>query len=173
LETYTVHVTKDYLVFCAAHFISYEKSRCERIHGHNYRVAAEVSGPLDENYLVLDFIDLKHILRKLTDELDHRVVLPRRNPVLRIEEGPEEVTVRYFDKKRWVFPREDCCLLDIHNSTAEEMARWLADRLLAEFAAAGFARPLRILVEVEESPGQSARYERQLAEPAAPVSARR
>lgn len=160
METYSIRVTKDYLVFCAAHFISYEKTRCERVHGHNYRVTAEVTAPLDENYLVLDFIEFKRILRQITDELDHHVILPLHNPVLRVEASEEEVTVLYGDRKRWIFPREDCKLLDIHNSTAEELARWVGDRVLEELEAAGHARPRRLAVDVEETDGQSARHER-------------
>ena len=38
-EHYKVRVTKDHLVFCAGHFISYEGDKCERLHGHNYRAA--------------------------------------------------------------------------------------------------------------------------------------
>src|SRR5262245_59721378 len=43
-ERYKVRVTKDHLVFCCGHFISYEGSLCERLHGHNYRAAVEVEG---------------------------------------------------------------------------------------------------------------------------------
>ena len=39
---YKVHVTKDYLVFSSGHFITYCGDQCERIHGHNYRVAVAV-----------------------------------------------------------------------------------------------------------------------------------
>jgi 6-pyruvoyltetrahydropterin/6-carboxytetrahydropterin synthase len=160
VERYSVRVTKDYLVFCSAHFITYENSKCERVHGHNYRLAAELAGPLDEDSLVIDFIALKRILRKLTDELDHRVLLPRRSPVLRVEEGEEEVIVRYGDKKRWVFPREDAIILPIANTTAELLATWIADRLEEELRAGGYGRFERMVIEVEESHGQSAFYER-------------
>src|SRR6266446_6703234 len=45
-EHFHVRVTKDYLVFSAAHFITFAGNVCERLHGHNYRVAAEVEGQL-------------------------------------------------------------------------------------------------------------------------------
>ena len=45
-ERYCVRVTKDHLVFSAAHFITYAGNICERLHGHNYRVQAEVEGAL-------------------------------------------------------------------------------------------------------------------------------
>ena len=66
-ERYSVRVSKDYLVFCSGHFISYEGDKCERLHGHNYRAAIEIEGPLDENYYVFDFIMLKTRAKLITD----------------------------------------------------------------------------------------------------------
>lgn len=160
METYTVRVTKDYLVFCAAHFISYERTQCERLHGHNYRVEARVTAPLDENALVLDFIELKRILRLLTNELDHQVILPRNNDLLAIEESEDSVAVRFGEQKTWIFPREDCVLLDLSNTTAELLASHLTGRLQGELEELGFPRPESLSVEVEETPGQSAIFER-------------
>ncbi len=65
---YKVRVTKDHLVFCSGHFISYEGDRCERLHGHNYRTAVEIEGPLDVNRYVFDFIALKHRAKEITEE---------------------------------------------------------------------------------------------------------
>ncbi len=76
---FTVRVTKDYLVFCSGHFITYDGDHCERIHGHNYRVAVEVEDDLDQNHYVVDFIALKDLTRAITDELDHRMLLPSRS----------------------------------------------------------------------------------------------
>ena len=41
---FRVRVTKDYLVFSSGHFITFNGDHCERIHGHNYRLAVEVEG---------------------------------------------------------------------------------------------------------------------------------
>jgi 6-pyruvoyltetrahydropterin/6-carboxytetrahydropterin synthase len=73
---YTVRVTKDHLVFSAGHFITYSGDHCERIHGHNYRVAVEVDGGLDENGYVVDFIALLEMSRGIVAELDHRMLCP-------------------------------------------------------------------------------------------------
>ena len=51
-------------VFSAAHFITFGGT-CERLHGHNYHVAAEVHGPLDENHLVIDFLLVRDKLREI------------------------------------------------------------------------------------------------------------
>ena len=57
-ERFSIRVSKDYFLFCCAHFITYEGDDCERLHGHNYRVAVELDGPLDGNHYVFDFIAL-------------------------------------------------------------------------------------------------------------------
>jgi 6-pyruvoyl-tetrahydropterin synthase len=87
-ERYHVRVTKDYLVFCSGHFITYDGTECERLHGHNYRAAVEVEAPLDPNFYVFDFIALKNRMRELTDELDHRMMVATKNPILKVTESP-------------------------------------------------------------------------------------
>src|SRR5262249_13940721 len=121
-ERYCVRVTKDHLGFCSGHFISYEGDKCERLHGHNYRTVVEVEGDLDENHYVFDFIALKKQTQRITDELDHRMMLPTSNPHIRVEAGPRSVQVRYRERD-WLFPRDDCVLLPIENTTAELLAR--------------------------------------------------
>ena len=157
-EQYKVRVTKDHLVFCSGHFISYEGDKCERLHGHNYRTAVEVEGRLDANHYVFDFIALKNHTRTITDELDHRMMLPTRNPLIAVEEGPRGVHVRYRERE-WLFPRGDCILLPIENTTAELLARHIGLKLLAILQEQHAFRPEVLRVEVEESPGQSATFE--------------
>jgi 6-pyruvoyltetrahydropterin/6-carboxytetrahydropterin synthase len=154
-ERYKVRVTKDYLVFCSGHFISYEGDQCERLHGHNYRAAVEVEGPLDENHYVFDFIALKNAARSIVDELDHRMMLATANRYISVETGPRGVHVRYRERE-WLFPTGDCVLLPIENTTAELLARYIANRLLADLLAKHRYRPEALRVEVEETVGQSA-----------------
>lgn len=158
-EHFKVRVTKDHLVFCSGHFISYEGDRCERLHGHNYRATVEIEGDLDpRSFYVFDFIALKHHTKAITDELDHRMMLATRNPVIHLEERAGSIRVRYRDRE-WVFPRDDCVLLPIENTTAELLARYIGERLRDDLQKEyGFrARVLR--VEVEENIGQSATCE--------------
>ncbi|MCX7702169.1 MAG: 6-pyruvoyl tetrahydropterin synthase family protein, partial [Gemmataceae bacterium] len=131
-ERYHVRVTKDHLVFCAGHFISYEGDKCERLHGHNYRATVELEGLLDENYYLFDFIALKRLTKEITDELDHHMLLATRNSHIRVEESANSVRVVYRDRE-WVFPRGDCVLLPIENTTAELLARYIGGRLLDRF----------------------------------------
>jgi 6-pyruvoyltetrahydropterin/6-carboxytetrahydropterin synthase len=155
---FKVRVTKDHLVFCSGHFISYEGNKCERLHGHNYRATVEVEGGLDENFYVFDFIALKHRTKAITDELDHRMMLATRNALIAVEEKAGSVRVRYGERE-WVFPRDDCVLLPIENTTAELLAQYVAQRLLEDLWRHHRYAPEVLRVEVEENIGQSATCE--------------
>ena len=98
-ERYKVRVTKDHFVFCSGHFISYQGHQCERLHGHNYRAAVEVEGPLQEDHYVFDFIALKKRTKEITDELDHYMLLPTKNAVITVEELGSTVRARYRDRR--------------------------------------------------------------------------
>jgi 6-pyruvoyltetrahydropterin/6-carboxytetrahydropterin synthase len=157
-ERFKVRVTKDHLVFCSGHFISYEGDKCERLHGHNYRTTVEVEGVLDENHYVFDFIALKHRTKAITDELDHYMMLPTRNPYITVTELAQGIQVRYKERE-WVFPRSDCVLLPIENTTAELLARYIAQRLADDLRRHHGFVPQVLRVEVEENIGQSATCE--------------
>ena len=155
MQHFHVRISKEDLVFSAGHFITVEGDTCERLHGHNFRVAAEVHGPLDENHYVVDFLALRDTLRRIIGELDHCVLLPTEHPLIRVAADQEEVEVT-FGRRRWAFPRSDCLLLPIPNTTTELLARYLGGRLLDELAARTGRRPALVRIEVEESPGFSA-----------------
>jgi 6-pyruvoyltetrahydropterin/6-carboxytetrahydropterin synthase len=160
--TYRVRVTKDHLVFSAAHFITYGGNVCERLHGHNWRTAVEVAGPLDENHYVFDFIALRDALQAIVNELDHRVLLPTNHRSIRVNATDREVEAT-FEDRRWVFPREDCVLLPVENTTAELIARWIGERLRDQITRQGGGRIESLRVEVEENFGQWATCELPLA----------
>jgi 6-pyruvoyltetrahydropterin/6-carboxytetrahydropterin synthase len=156
---FRVSVTKDYLVFASAHFITFPGHRCEGLHGHNYRAAVTLDGQLDEEiWYVFDFVTLKHIMRRLCDEIDHKVLLPLHNPKLQVAEVGESVTVAYEGTPRYVFPRVDCALLPVPNTTVEMLAELLANRLRTELETAGARGLTAIEMEIEENFGQSAVY---------------
>lgn len=158
MEHYHVRVAGDDLVFSAGHFITFNEDVCERLHGHDYRVAAEVEGPLDENHYVVDFVALRETLKAILDELDHRLLLPTSHPTIRVSSGEREVEVT-FGERRWVFPREDCLLLPVANTTAELLARHIGRRLLERLEARAGVRPGAVRIEVAEGSGQSAVYQ--------------
>jgi 6-pyruvoyltetrahydropterin/6-carboxytetrahydropterin synthase len=110
---------------------------------------------LDENHYVIDFILLRDTMRAIVSELDHYVLLPTDHPLIKVAATDREVTAT-FDERRWVFPRQDCVLLPIPNTTSEMLARHIGRRLLAELEEATGARPSLIRIEVDECFGQIA-----------------
>jgi 6-pyruvoyltetrahydropterin/6-carboxytetrahydropterin synthase len=155
---FKVAVTKEDLVFASAHFITLAGHRCESLHGHNYRAGVMIEGALDtESWFVLDFAALKSLMRRLTNELDHRVLLPRDNPKLAISQDGDSVRVAFDGQPRYVFPARDCVILPIPNTTVEMLAQYLTGRVRAELGG-GAVHVKAIEIEVEENFGQSASY---------------
>jgi 6-pyruvoyltetrahydropterin/6-carboxytetrahydropterin synthase len=157
MHPFRVRIEKDQLGFSSGHFITYDGQHCERLHGHNYRVAVEVAGPLDTNHYVFDFIALKKLARAICEDLDHRMMLPTLSPFIHVAMHADQVEVRY-ETRRWSFPLEDCVLLPVENTTAELLAKYIAGRLRAALDKESGYRPASLVVEVEESYGQSAYY---------------
>ena len=160
---FSVSVAKDYLVFSSAHFITFAGHRCEALHGHNYRARATVEGALDqETWFVFDFVVLKHLMRELCDEIDHKVLLPLANPKIQVTEEGDRVDVAVEGKPRYRFPRIDCALLPVPNTTVEMLAEMLAGRLRAQLEKMGARHLTAIEIEVEENFGQWAVYREKL-----------
>jgi len=156
---FRVSVEKDYLVFASAHFITFAGHRCEGLHGHNYRARVTIEGALnEESWFVFDFVELKRIMRRLCDEIDHLVLLPLESSRIQVTEEGATVKVAVDGQPRYVFPRRDCALLPIPNTTVEMLAQLLADRLRAELDTMGPRGLTAIEMEVEENFGQSAVY---------------
>ncbi len=154
-EHYRVRVAGETLRFSAAHFITYGTREVEPLHGHDYRVAADIGAPLGPHGCVADFLAVDRALKELIGHLDHRTLLPERHPEVRFDVRAEEIEV-VLRARRWIFPRADCVLLPVENTTAEALAGHLAAALLAKLAPQ-CSHPLTcVRVEVFESPGFSA-----------------
>ena len=150
-------VTKDDLVFASAHFITMAGHRCEGLHGHNYRAHVTIEGELDQDTgWVVDFIEVRQIMRRLCGEIDHLVLLPLESRRIGVVVEGEIVEVAVDGQPRYVFPRRDCALLPIPNTTVERLAQLLADRLRAALDKPGAPGLTAIEMDIEENFGQSA-----------------
>ncbi len=157
-EKYRIRVQKDSFVFSAGHFITFGDNQCERIHGHNYQVWVELTGALDENWYVFDFILLRNAVEQIVGTLDHRMLLPAHHSTISVAVEACEVVVRY-QHRRWVFPREECVILPLANTTTELLAKYVADQL-REMARSDNWPPLQQLsVGIDENHGQWGIYE--------------
>lgn len=163
MESWSIDIQKEYFKFSAAHFLIFPDGTAERLHGHNYRVFAEIDAALSRHGLVLDFKQVKPLIRKLVDELDERWLVPGQHDVLRVAPLPDgRVEVRFRDRL-YAAPAEDVLVLPINNVSAENLATHLGRELcrrIEESFAGVVVRRLRLAVE--ETSGQRGvwRYER-------------
>ncbi len=152
---FTLRLAKGDFKFSAAHFTLFSPTEAEPLHGHNYRVLVEVGGDeLDELGLLVETGILKRRIREILAELDDRVLLPERSPLLEITVEGGSVECRFADRA-YRFPEREVVLLPLVNVTMELLAR-LVWRQLAEDLDDVAASHLA--VEIEETDGQSARY---------------
>ncbi len=147
---FTVRLSDPKCKFSASHFL-YNHEKCSRLHGHNYLVDVEVTGPLNDQYLVVDFFELKTSVMQIVDFLDHAVLLPENSPEMQIVKEDGQIKVD-FNNKHYEFPEMDVRLLPIEASTAELLAKYIYDQLKVNFQA------YQLRVEVGESEGSVAIY---------------
>ncbi len=159
MERWSIEIDKEYLKFSAAHFLIFPDGEAERLHGHNYRVYVEIDAALSRYGLVVDFLQVKPVIREVVDALDEHWLLPGEHPELSIENREDGITeVRYRDRY-YAAPTEDVIALPINNTSAENLSWWVAKelrRLLEERFEDVRVDHLR--VAVEETPGQRGVY---------------
>jgi 6-pyruvoyltetrahydropterin/6-carboxytetrahydropterin synthase len=155
MSFFSVSIGKELLRFTAAHFIAFHGFR-EPLHGHTYQVQVTVSGPVEADGYVVDFLVLKKIAEEECAQLHFRTLLPGRSDCLTIEEKPETVQVYCEDSARFLFPRQDVCLLPIVHTSSEEIAQYLVARLKERLREARGNRIQTIEVLIEDIPGQTA-----------------
>ena len=131
--------------FDAVHFLKDYEGKCANIHGHRWRIVAEIEGDdlVEEGHakgMVLDFSDLKEDLKTLCDELDH---------ILIYEAGT------LMDKTRDALSEEGFSLKEVpFRPTAENLAKYFFDKINEK----GYNIHR---IEVYETPNNCAIYEMQ------------
>ena len=155
MPSYQVRIASAELTFAAAHFITLESDVCERLHGHDYHLAAEVRGPLGDEGFVIDFVAVRDALRTILAELDHRILLPTGHRAIQVSDDRREIEVRFADR-RWVFPREECVLLPLENTTSELLALHVGERLREALESLSGESPEFVRIEVAEGNGFTA-----------------
>ncbi|MHA1293805.1 MAG: 6-pyruvoyl trahydropterin synthase family protein [Promethearchaeota archaeon] len=148
---YKVIVNESKVKFSACHFLK-EHYKCSRLHGHNYYVSVEVSNDLDENYFVVDFMELNKKLKEIIEPLDHYILIPTKSDDIKIKEYGESVEV-LTPTKKYIFPRSDVCFLPIPATTSELLAKYIYDRLKEIY------NDKKLIVKVGETKSSLASYE--------------
>ncbi len=139
--------------FSSAHIIP-EYEKCGRLHGHTYAIHAKVVGTPDEKGIIMDFSVLKHILKTIAEELDHRILIPKNSSAFLVQkEKSIEITAL---GKHYVFPKSDCLLLPISSTSVENLAKYILERVSDELDSSSLVLT-SLEIGVDEGFGQGAR----------------
>lgn len=155
---FSIKVYKQYFNFAASHFMIFENGTREPLHGHNYRVMFRGVAPKLLGDMVFDFLDIKPIIRDLCNTLDHKLIIPKDHPLIRIDRSEKNTVITTPDECQFSIPTTDVLLLPILNSSAELIAMYISQevrRIVFEKYQFKFSE---LEIEVEETPGQSAVY---------------
>ena len=143
--------------FSASHFIP-RHEKCGRLHGNVYAIHAKLYGELASDGMLMDFSIIKRELRRLADELDHKVLIPGSSELVKVTTDDKSVEC-WVDKKHYLFPYEDVVILDMPVCSAEN----LANHVLMAVLKNGLPENItEIRVGVDEGKGQGAWIEKKL-----------
>jgi 6-pyruvoyltetrahydropterin/6-carboxytetrahydropterin synthase len=157
MKTTTLHLHKQNFKFSSAHFLIFDAHSAERLHGHNYQVAVDLKVPSgfgEESGYFVDFnIFKKHIKARL-DQWDEHILMPALQPEMKFEKkGKGKGLQVLFRDREYLFPQEEVILLQIKNTSVEELSSLLAHDFLQAFKSYGVRQ---VRVRVEETRGQGA-----------------
>lgn len=155
---YSIRVYKQYFNFSSAHFMLFKDGTREALHGHNYRVEVKGNAPDLDDDMVFDFLNIKPIVRQICDSLDHKLLIPKLNDKLVIEDREKNYQITTRDESTFSFPKQDVLLLPIENTSVERMAAYIANELKSEVFKKYQFEFNELEIQLEESPGQCAVY---------------
>jgi len=140
------------LTFSAAHMMIGHK-RCGRLHGHDYAISVRLDGEPGENGMIMDFGTIKDLVRGIVKELDHKLLVAKRHKDVTIK--GKTVSIK-SGTSVYQMPLCDCAVLDIGQTSAEELAKYVGKKLKVKLA--GMDNLTTLQVKVEEGMGQSIWY---------------
>lgn len=155
IQQCSIRIDKEDIKFSAGHFTLFADGARERLHGHNFKVAAVISTRVTAHGMAFDYNIIKRALRALCEELDEYVLVPTQAPALTINLVGRSVVI-LFGEDEFRLPADDVRLLPIRNTTVEELAAYLLNRLAGQEAWSARWGVTEIALEVSSGPGQSA-----------------
>jgi 6-pyruvoyltetrahydropterin/6-carboxytetrahydropterin synthase len=115
------------LRFSSAHMIPLHES-CGGIHGHSYIVDLTVEGERSGKFgFVVDFKQAKSIVRDICSKFDHKVLIPCNSDVIEFTHKDGKSVEFKIGEKEYKLPLEDCCLLELKSTSAEDLAEYFAE----------------------------------------------
>lgn len=156
MSTTSLQLAKQNFKFSAAHFLIFNATEAERLHGHNYQVRVELGIPdtadLKTTGFFVDFNIFKKYIKSQLDRWDEMVILPQQHPDIKLNSKGAVLEVN-FRERFYAFPANEVILLPITNTSVEQLSRLLAEDFMKEFRRYQLSY---VSVYVEETPGQGA-----------------
>ncbi|MEO8724489.1 MAG: 6-carboxytetrahydropterin synthase QueD [Acidobacteriaceae bacterium] len=84
--------------FSSGHYLRNYRGKCENPHGHNYKVRVTLHGKdLDRAGLLLDFKELKGVMRPVIEYLDHQMINDLE-PFTTLNPSAENLAKYFYDQ---------------------------------------------------------------------------
>lgn len=84
--------------FAAGHYLRHYKGKCEKPHGHNYKVRVTLRGrELDKAGLLVDFKELEDLIRQTVDRIDHQMINDLE-PFTALNPSAENLAKYFYDE---------------------------------------------------------------------------
>lgn len=149
------------LRFSSAHMIPLHES-CGGIHGHSYIVDVQFEGERHGEFgFVVDFKEAKGIVREICSRLDHKVLIPCKSNVVKFTNKDENSIEFTVGQKEYKLPLEDCCLLPLKSTSAEDLAEYFAEEIF-KYLEGTNNNISSVQICVNEGIGQGAYFEKSL-----------
>jgi 6-pyruvoyltetrahydropterin/6-carboxytetrahydropterin synthase len=156
VSSYRIAIAREQYKFSCAHMTVLPDGTKERLHGHNYTIAVEVEVARVDLAHMLPFSPIKELLAELCARWKEHLLLAEQNPFFEIvRDDPRELEFKLCGE-RYVVPRKDALLLPIDNISVEALAAYVAGEIKDRLS---HPEAKRLVVTIEESPGQGARCE--------------
>jgi len=124
----SIEIEKSYLHFSAAHFTIFSATNRERLHGHNWRIAVEITGEIGDNGLCFDYAIYKKILKELCAKYDEFTLIAEHSPYLNITEDSEFFYIKHNGRTQPLL-KTDTILMPVQNITIEALATYFLHEL--------------------------------------------
>lgn len=99
--------------FDAAHYLPNYHGKCEKLHGHRFKVVARLEATeLDESGMAYDFVQLKQHLREILARFDHNC-LNEVPPLDKIGPSSENIAAIIYDALQSRFSGPSVKLLNV------------------------------------------------------------
>jgi 6-pyruvoyltetrahydropterin/6-carboxytetrahydropterin synthase len=126
-----IELLKEELKFSGGHFMVFNSTERENMHGHDYQINVAFETLIENNGMSFDCRYYERKLLALCAKLDYHFILPMRSEFLRVEETASKWLV-HFNNEVIEFNKRDAIALAITNVTLEEMSNWFLQQLLQD-----------------------------------------